>query len=153
MPLNVISSGSDARILDTVEGKRIVNGRADVERILDEPLMSTTLDLSGHSVGDLLQLGDWLIDENAVPWFRVHAAELRRFEALRLIGCHTAGSEDARRVIYTIADVLGIEVYGATGFVFHYHYNAAGFDPAWRFLLMSASDLRYREDAQRSPMS
>jgi len=151
--LNVVSSRSDARILDVIERKQLASSRVDLERILTEDELPTTLDLTGHSVDGMLELGDWVIDESALPWFRFHATALRRFERVRLIGCHTAASLDARRMISSIADVLGVEVYGAMGFIFHYHYTAEGFDPAWEFLLTSASELRYRDDEQRNPMS
>ena len=132
--------------LDPVTGE-------DLERILESRGAQRTLDLIGHSVSNMLELGDWVIDASMAPWFRMNAAALRRFEVVRLIGCHTAVSEDARRTICMIADILGIEVYGSTGFVFDYHYTPTGFDPTWRFLLTSASELRYREAAQRSPIS
>ena len=144
MPLNVISSCAAPRILNTVKARQVVTGRYDLEKFLETPSSQTILDLIGHSVEDLLQLGDWVIDSSALPWFRVHASAFRRFEAVRLIGCHTASSAEARRTICAIGDVLGVEVYGATGFIFDYHYNAAGFDPAWRFLLGSAQELPRR---------
>ena len=141
MPLNVISSSADSRILDIVENKHVVIGRSDLERLLESQTSQTTLDLIGHSVSDLLELGNWIIDETAAPWFRLHAAALRRFEAVRLIGCHTAVSAKARSTICMIADALGVQVYGSTGFVFPYHFTAEGFDPMWRFLLNSSADL------------
>lgn len=151
--MNVVSGVADSRVLDIIEEKHVVHGRTGVERLLEESVMTGTFDLIGHSVNDLLQLGDWLIDSSAVPWFQVHASLLRRFQAVRLLGCHTAVSPEARRTICAIADALGIEVWGTTGFVFHYHYRTSGFDPAWQFLLKSASDLRYGEETQRSPIS
>ena len=160
--LTVITGHADSelgRIRDIVEHKGLVDGRADLEVLFGKLLAASdgmlpkpkTLDLVGHSVAgtSVLQLGDWVIDTaraGVTAFFRELADHdvLPRLgvHALRLIGCRTAESAQARRTICTLSEVLGLEVYGSTGLVFANHYNAHGFDDAWQFLLVAASDLR-----------
>jgi hypothetical protein len=147
------------RTREIVEHKATVDGRADLEVLLGQLLAVAssrttapkTLDLVGHSVPgtSVLQLGDWIIDV-ARPGVTAFFRELADHDvlprlgiyAMRLLGCRTAETAQARRTLVTLSDVLGLEVYGTTGIVFANHYNAAGFDPAWRFLLVASSDLR-----------
>ena len=98
MPLNVISSRADIRITTIVETKCVVTGRADIEKVLALDLRPTTLDLIGHSISGQLELGDWVIDDNATAWFRIQTAALRRFKAVRFLGCHTAVSAEYSEV-------------------------------------------------------
>lgn len=147
------------RIRDVLEHKVIVEGRSDLEEILGKLLaLATTakptpktLDLVGHSIAgaSVLQLGDWVID-CARPGVTAFFRELAEHDvlprlgvyAIRLLGCRTAETPQARRTICTLSEILGLEVHGTTGIVFANHYNSAGFDDQWRFLLIGASDLR-----------
>jgi hypothetical protein len=157
------------RVRDIVEHKVLVDGRADLEAVLGQllalapaqRLTPKTLDLVGHSVAgtSVLQLGDWVIDtarSGVSAFFRELADHdvLPRLGiyAVRLVGCRTAESAQARRTICALSDILGLEVYGTTGLVFANHYNAQGFDDAWKFLFVGSSDLR-RSLAESSPVS
>jgi hypothetical protein len=167
--LTVLSAQADSelsRIHDVVEHKFLVGGRCDLEVLFGQLLAAAsaaasdvktpkTLDLVGHSVPgtSALQLGDWVIDSaraGVTAFFRELAQHdvLPRLGiyAVRLIGCRTAETSQARRTLIALSEILGLEVYGTTGIIFANHYNAAGFDPAWRFLLAGSSDLR-RENA------
>jgi hypothetical protein len=160
--LSVVTAQADAellRISDVLEHKVLVDGRVDLEvlfgRLLgaasSQDAIPKTLDLVGHSVAgtSALQLGNWVIDV-ARPGVTAFFRELAEHDvlprlgiyAVRLLGCRTAETAQARRTIITLSEILGLEVYGTTGIIFANHYNAAGFDPAWRFLLVGASDLR-----------
>jgi hypothetical protein len=160
--LTVVSGHVDSellRIRDVLDHKVTVDGRADLEELMGQLLAAAdghtpvpkTLDLVGHSAGgaSVLQLGDWMIDTarcGVTAFFR-ELADLDVFprlgiHALRLLGCRTAESAQARRTICTLSEILGLEVHGTTGIVFANHYNARGFDDAWRFMLIGASDLR-----------
>ena len=160
--LTVVTGQSDPellRIREILEHKVMVDGRCDLEAAFGALLALTatqkptpkTLDLVGHSVADtsVLQLGDWIIDtarSGVTAFFRELADNdvLPRLgvHAVRLLGSRTAESAQARRTICTLSDILGLEVYGTTGIVFANHYNAHGFDDAWRFHLIASSDLR-----------
>lgn len=170
--ISVVTGQADAelgRIRDIVEHKVLVDGRADLEAVFgellavasSERLTPKTLDLIGHSVAgtSVLQLGDWVIDSarsGVSAFFRELADHdvLPRLGvfAVRLLGCRTAESSQARRTICALSDILGLEVYGTTGLVFANHYNAQGFDDTWKFLLTASSDLR-RELAESSHVS
>jgi hypothetical protein len=110
-----------------------------------------TLDLIGHTrtSASLLTLGDWVIDGQApdtLAWLDELAGRevLPRLgvHALRLLGCHTAGTAAARATIGTLAERLGLEVWGTTGLLHRAHYGPDGFLECWSFLLVSASELR-----------
>lgn len=160
--LTVITGHADhelGRIRDIVEHKVLVDGREDLEvvfgKLLAEPsdghVVPKTLDLVGHSVAgtSVLQLGNWVIDV-ARPGVSAFFRELADHDvlprlgihAVRLLGCRTAESQQARRTVCALSEVLGLEVYGTTGLLFANHYNVHGFDDAWRFLVVGASDLR-----------
>lgn len=160
-PRLTVTSGADdselRRIRDLLDHEVMVDGRADLEALfgellaVDAPPTPKTLDLVGHSVAGTgaLQLGDWIIDtaRAGVTAFFRELAELDvlprlGIHAVRLLGCRTAESAQGRRTICTLSEILGLEVHGTTGIVFANHYNAHGFDDAWRFLLVGASDLR-----------
>jgi hypothetical protein len=146
-----------ARIHDVLEHKVLVDGRGDVEAVLgrllacDGPRAPKTLDLIGHSTPSscLLQLGEWVIDATS-PTVTAFFRELADLEvlprlgihAVRLLGCKTAETAQARATICALSDILGVEVYGTSGLVFSAHYDALGFQNAWRFLLIGSSDLR-----------
>jgi hypothetical protein len=133
----------------------LVDGRADLEQLFSSLLAvgtgtAKTLDLIGHSAQDcLLQLGDWLIDAtrpSVAAYFRGLADNdvLPRLgvTAVRLLGCHTAGTKRGRETIRTLARILGVEVYGATNFIGAMHYDAGGFVPAREYLLVASGDLQ-----------
>jgi len=146
-----------SRIHDVVEHKVLVDGRADVEEVLSrlmlskEPRTPKTLDLIGHSTPgtSLLQLGDWVIDASSstvTSFFRGLADHdvLPRLgvHAVRLLGCKTTETAQARATICRLSDILGLEVYGTTGLLYSAHYNANGFSGDWKFLLVGSSDIR-----------
>jgi hypothetical protein len=160
--LTVVTAQVDAelmRVRDTLDYRVLVEGRTDLEALFGQLLAAVgsreptpkTLDLVGHSVAgtSVLQLGDWVID-SARPGVTAFFRELADHEvlprlgihAVRLLGCRTAETAQARKTIVALSEILGLEVYGTTGIVFANHYNAQGFDPAWRFLLVGSSDLR-----------
>lgn len=158
--LSIITRHADAemsRIHSAIEHKVLVEGRADLEVVFGEllackgPRTPKTLDLIGHSTpsGSLLQLGDWIIDASSstvTAFFR----ELADYDvlprlgihAVRLLGCKTADTAQARSTICTLSEILGLEVYGTTGLIFSAHYTSTGFGSDWKFLLVGASDLR-----------
>lgn len=177
--LTVVSGQVDSellRIREILDHKVLVDGRSDLEALFGKllalaethPPTPKTLDLVGHAVAGTaaLQLGDWVID-TARPGVTAFFRELADndvlprlgIHAVRLLGCRTAETAQARRTICTLSDVLGLEVHGTAGILFANHYNAAGFDDAWRFLLVAASDLRRAQAAsanvagQASPRS
>jgi hypothetical protein len=141
-----------------------VDGRVELESLLARLLAEAdesraapvpkTLDLIGHSSAPdwLLLLGDWVIDadrpdvlecfraladDNVLPRLGVHA--------VRLLGCNTACTARGRATIARLAEVLGLEVIGTSGMIFSSCYAASGFDRAWRFLLVSSTDLGERD--------
>jgi hypothetical protein len=148
-----------ARIRDVLEHRVLVEGRCELEVLFGQLLAASgshaatpkTLDLVGHSVPgtSALQLGNWVIDV-ARPGVTAFFRELAEHDvlprlgiyAVRLLGCRTAETAQGRRTIRALSEILGLEVYGTTGLLFANHYDDAGFDPAWRFLLIGASDLR-----------
>jgi len=109
-----------------------------------------TLDLIGHTrtADSLLSLGGWLVDAAdpaTVAVFRdlAERAVLRRLgiHALRLLGCHSAGTERGRDTIGRLADLLGVEVAGMRELLHVGHFGPGGFREAWSFLLVRASEL------------
>jgi len=160
--LTVVTGQVDSellRIREILEHKVLVCGRADLEMLFGDLLAAAstqqptpkTLDLVGHSVAgtSTLQLGDWVIDcarSGVSAFFRELADHdvLPRLGvyAVRLLGCRTAETAQARRTIITLSEILGLEVHGTMGIVFANHYNEQGFDDAWRFMLIGSSDLR-----------
>ncbi len=158
--LTVVSGQVDSellRICELMDHKVIVDGRADLEALFGKLLAVSdkptpkTLDLVGHSMPgtSVLQLGDWIID-SARPGVNAFFRELADHDvlprlgihAVRLLGCRTAETAQASRTICHLSEILGLEVYGTTGIIFANHYTPNGFDEAWRFLLIGASDLR-----------
>jgi hypothetical protein len=143
----------DGRVeLDVVLGRLI----AEVER--SAQVTPKTLDLVGHtrSSASLLALGGWTIDAAdpaTTAWFRELADRevLPRLgvHALRLLGCHSAGTPHARATIGALSDLLGLEVYGTNQLLCDAHYDAGGFRDGWSFLLVAARELR-RAAAERT---
>jgi hypothetical protein len=110
-----------------------------------------TLDLIGHSTAStsLLRLGDWVIDaadpavtsvfrgladHDVLPRLGIHA--------VRLLACRTTDTSSGRSTVCTLANILGVEVYGTNHLLHGAHYNKHGFRDTWGSLLMGAGDLR-----------
>jgi len=161
--LTVVSGEPDfdlRQIARIIAGSEIVDGRGQLEDLLGRldaeieraaAVTPKTLDLIGHtrSRSSLVTLGDWMIDASnpaTVTVFRGLADRevLPRLgvHALRLLGCSSAGTAQGRATICTLADLLGIEVYGSRELMSAGHYDAGGFRDCWSFLLVSASELR-----------
>jgi hypothetical protein len=169
--ISVVTRHADAelaRIQNLLEHRLLVDGRADLEVMFGGLIAAVelsgitpppkTLDLIGHSVPgtSLLQLGDWVIDA-ASPTVTAFFRELADFNVLprigvhtlRLLGCNTACTEAGRRTLLSLSDILGLQVWGTSNMTFANHYDARGFNPDWRFLLVSSTDIREREDAKQ----
>lgn len=144
-----------------------VDGRVELDVLLSRLMLEVerspqvtpkTLDLIGHtrSSASLLSLGGWTInaaDPATIALFRGLADRevLPRLgvHALRLLGCSSAVTLESQATIGTLADLLGIEVYGTNQLLSAAHYDAAGFRDGWSFLLVAASDMR-RASAERA---
>jgi hypothetical protein len=159
----VVSAELDAdlqRIARTIGRVVTVDGPAALEAALthlaDEAgrtpgAAARTLDLIGHTrtAASLLSLGGWVIDAAdpaTMAVFRGLAdrAVLPRLgiHAVRLLGCHSAGSERGRDTICRLAECFGIEVAGMREFLYAGHFGPGGFRDEWSFLLVRASELR-----------
>lgn len=158
--LSLITRHADpelARIQDLIEHKVLVEGRGDLEellgRLLGQDLAPTpkTLDLIGHSTPDnaLLTLGEWVID-TASSTVRAFFRELADLEvlprlgvhALRLLGCQTADTKQARTTICELSEILRLEVLGTRQLLYAAHYDPHGFRCESEHLLTSSSQLR-----------
>jgi hypothetical protein len=160
--LSVVSAEPDAVLQDiarTIGCVVTVDGPAALEEALARlageaeraPGATRTLDLIGHTrtAASLLSLGDWWIDAAdpvTAAMFRDLAdrAVLPRLgiHALRLLGCHSAGSERARDTICRLAELLGVEVAGMRELLHVGHFGPGGFRDEWSFRLARASELR-----------
>lgn len=161
--LSVVSAEPDAVLqgiaraigrVVTVDGPAALD--AALSQLADEaartPGTATrTLDLIGHTraAASLLSLGSWVIDADdpaTVAVFRGLAdrgALLRLgIHTLRLLGCHSAGSERGRDTICRLAELLGVEVAGMRELLHVGHCGPGGFRDEWSFLLVRASELR-----------
>jgi len=120
----------------------LVDDRCDLEHVLCDllaacpPASRRTLDLVGHATADrsLLQLGDWVIDgtnPTVLAFFRELDEQdvLRRLgvDTVRLLGSNTAGTEDGRNTLSTLAQILGIEVTGTLGPIYATSFDQHGF--------------------------
>jgi hypothetical protein len=144
------------QIQDTIEHKALVEGRADLEALFSGLLATKhdntpkTLDLIGHSTGKgFLKLGDWVIDAErpgVTAYFRELADNdvLPRLgiNAVRLLGCHTAGNAKTRATIRTLTQILQTPVYGTTNILFRWHYDANGFIEQREYMLACVDDFR-----------
>lgn len=150
------ADGELVRIQNLIEHRILVEGRSDLERVLGTLLgCSTTttpktLDLIGHSTPgkSLLSIGDWVIDggSSTVTAFFRELADNDVFArlgitAVRLLGCRTADTGAGRRTIVTLADLLGIEVFGTRALIYSAHYDAGGFADERRYTLVSSTQL------------
>ena len=170
--LSVISAEPDHeldRIAERVTPSVRIGGRAELEALLERLLAASasagtiapkTLDLLGHSTAraSLLRLGDWVIDAanpEVTAVFRGLADHgvLPRLGigAVRLLGCTTAGTAHGRATIWTLSDLLGIEVHGSNHLLYEVHYDAQGFRDIWEFMLVSAQDLRRTASTPATP--
>jgi hypothetical protein len=160
--LSVITSRADdelARIQDVIENKVLVDGRGDLEELFGRLLaqrdgatcVPKTLDLIGHSNPgqSLLVLGDWVIDASrtsVTAFFRelLDNDVLPRLgiHSMRLLGCHTADTEDGRKTICELSNILGLEVYGTRHLIYSAHYDRDGFRDDCTHALVCSSDLR-----------
>jgi hypothetical protein len=134
--------GEVAAIAHKLEHKVMVGGRGDFEAVLckllarDEEPQPRTLDLIGHSTSDdsLLRFGDWVIDGRKVS-VRAFFRELADHDvfarlgitSLRLLGCETATTKAGRTTLRTLAEILGLEVFGSIVMLDATHYDETGF--------------------------
>jgi hypothetical protein len=160
--LTVVSGEPDCElqhIAQIITHSVMVDGRLELEVLLGRLLAEVdrsafiapkTLDLIGHTrtSASLLALGDWVIDvENpgTAAFFRELAdhAVLPRLgvRALRLLGCNSAGTAQARATIGKLGELLGLEVFGASQLLYAAHYGAGGFLDCWSFLLVGTREL------------
>ncbi len=146
-----------SRIQDLIAYKVLVDGRGDFEEMLGRLLTCKvdpapkTLDLIGHSTPgqSLLLLGDWVIDvasATVTAFFRELADNevLARLgvHSVRLLGCQTADTGLGRTTLCTLADILGVEVYGTRSLIYSAHYDADGFRDDCEHTLVCSSDVR-----------
>jgi len=160
--LSVVSGEPDfglRGIAQTIGHPVMVEGRIELEILLGQLLGEVdrgatvarkTLDLIGHTrtSGALLALGDWVIDvasPTTTAFFRGLAdhAVLPRLgvHAVRLLGCNTAITAAGRATIRKLAEVLELEVWGASQLLCSAHWGADGFRREWGFLLAEAGQL------------
>lgn len=160
--LSVVSAEPDGeldRIARTITGSVRASGRAALEALLDGLIAAAgqgatvapkTLDLLGHSTAGaaLLRLGDWVLDAGCAGVRRWGAELAGRgvlprigIGAVRLLGCRTADTGPGRATICALAELLGVEVYGATQLLHAGHYGARGLLDAWQFMLVGSSEL------------
>ncbi|HWU85646.1 MAG TPA: hypothetical protein VN253_00115, partial [Kofleriaceae bacterium] len=159
--LSVITRHADSeltRIQELVEHKVLVDGREDLEELFGRLLARRpspepkTLDLIGHSTPDraVLTLGDWVIDtaSRAVTAFFRELADLEvlprlGIRAVRLLGCQTADTKEARATICKLSEILGTPVLGTRQLLYSAHYDARGFRDECAHLLTSSDELRH----------
>jgi hypothetical protein len=60
---------------------------------------------------------------------------------VRLLGCATGDTAQGRWTICTLADILGVPVYGTKDLIYSVHYDAAGFATEREYVLVSNRDL------------
>jgi hypothetical protein len=61
--------------------------------------------------------------------------------AVRLLGCETAVTPAGKRTLRLLARTLGMPVFGAIKPLMKSHYSKLGFDPAFRRVIVEASEL------------
>jgi hypothetical protein len=157
--LSIIARSGDheiARIGDIIDYKAHVGGRDELERLFGEllhcgaPPTPKTLDLIGHSSAgkSLLVLGDWVLDASSptvTAFFRGIAENevLPRLgiHSVRLLGCTTAETAQGRWTICTLANILGVPIYGTKDLIYSVHYDAGGFATEREYVLVSSREL------------
>jgi hypothetical protein len=152
--LSVITRDRDlemARIQGQIAEHFLVEDRGDLEalmcRWLADGTRATSLDLIGHSNSEsLLVLGTWTIDaskKSVCAFFRELADHdvLPRLgiDTVRLLGCQTAVTRQARATLGTLADILGVGVLGTTELVYSAHYDRGGFRAEHAHILAGAT--------------
>jgi hypothetical protein len=149
------ADGELSRIQAIIDGAIQVDGRVEVEEALSRLAVvgnrqPRTLDLIGHSTSDgLVLLGDWMIDArrgSVRAFFRglVDDELLPRLgiTAVRLLGCETATSDVGRATICTLADILGVEVYGTSQMIYAADYDVRGFRDDHEHILVGSCAVR-----------
>lgn len=157
--LSVITCSADhelRRVTDLLEHKVLVSGRDDLEAVFGQLLehqhlaVPKSLDLIGHSSAtkSLLCLGDWVLDATnptVTAFFRGIAdndvLSRLKIQAVRLLGCLTADTSHGRWTICTLADILGVPVYGTKDLIYSIHYDRSGFAKEREYVLVSSTDL------------
>ena len=148
--LRIVAGGVDperSRLQAAMPDAISVASRSELEALLGRMLEATseggasggaaerTLDLIGYATADkLLAFGDWTIDahdRSVVAFFR----ELAEHEvlprlgivAMRLLGSLTGATSRGMASLRTLAQLLGIGVYGTTELVYASHFNRGRF--------------------------
>jgi hypothetical protein len=158
IPLNVASpdcaeaffAGRVARCAGLRHAGSLPELRAVLESLPGDPAVPVTLDLIGHATRGhrLLRLGATpvdMLDPHVADFFAgvARAGLLPRWHvtAVRLLGCETAVTDAGQRTMRMLAAVLGRPVFGTRVPLLKSHSNAAGFDPAFRHVLVEAAEL------------
>jgi len=169
--LSVISREPDrglARMAHTIVPSVRLGGLDELVALLTElgarahgaAIADRTLDLFGHATvdGGLLRLGRDVIDAADPAVVAAFGALGRRgtlrqlgIRAIRLLACGTAVHARGQATICALAEHAGVEVFGTRDLLYDTHYDAHGFCERWRFLLISASELRRPAAAPAAP--
>ncbi|HXU45577.1 MAG TPA: hypothetical protein VN783_08630 [Thermoanaerobaculia bacterium] len=112
-----------------------------------------TVDLLGHSTRDhrLLRMGGTVIDA-LDPLVKRFFEEVERSQVLRamnavsvrLLGCETGVSVSGQRTLRSLADILGLPVFGSRKRLSKTHHTANGFNPLFHHVLIEAAPSRSR---------
>ncbi len=146
------------RLGDLDELAALLTGLA--RRAHGHAIAARTLDLFGHATADggLLRLGRHVIDAAEPAVAAVFGALGRRgtlrrlgIRAIRLLACSTAVSARGQATICALAEHTGVEVFGTRDLLYDTHYDVHGFSERWRFLLISARELRRGTAAPATP--
>jgi hypothetical protein len=158
VPLNVASpdcaeaffAGRVARCAGLRHAGSLPELRGVLESLPGDPAVPVTLDLIGHSTRGhrLLRLGTTpvdMLDPQVADFFagvaRARLLARAQVTAVRLLGCETAATDAGQRTMRMLAAVLGRPVFGTLVPLLKSHSNAAGFDPAFRHVLVEAAEL------------
>lgn len=163
--LSLITRQADrelARVQATVTHALLVDGRGEVEEVIgrllacNAPPTPKTLDLIGHTTAadPRLQLGDWVIDGDRALT-RAIVRELADHDvfprlgvtAVRLVGCRTAATAQARQMLATLTSIAGVEVYGTADLVCAASFDTGGLREDADVLLCGAYAERERPEA------
>lgn len=113
------------------------------------------LDLYGHGAPGRLRLGDEVLvdaDAAASGWLQGARASLAQAATLRLLGCETALGARGTRLLQTLADILDVEVQGATGDLLPADFGPGGLleETALRLLISARPTARSAAPARSS---
>ena len=159
VPLNVASpdcaeeffAGAAVRCVTLRHAASLAELREVLERCLDDPARTVTLDLIGHSTRGhrLLRLGRTpidMLDPHVAGFFRALARDqlLTRLHvtAVRLLGCETAVTDAGQRTLRMLSHTLRLPVFGTCKPLLKSHSNSAGFDPTFAHILIEAAATR-----------